>query len=95
MYQGLNENSRKNFKQIFAMSGSPIKFNSKKNSNNNTDIIISLAKQIGKNIRNQREFIEFIENVNANDLLDYTAGSDDAGLTFGSPWGPILESIII
>lgn len=93
LLHGLNTESQKNFKQIFAMSG-PVKNNTFKIEDDNKNVMQDLAKKLGVEIHNRADLIQFIQNVSSDDVLEFTSpSSDDFGITIDPKWGPIIESV--
>lgn len=76
----LNKESRSYFQQAFIIDGAL--WNVVQESNNQTSQIQEFAHKLGKNLRNDTDFIKFLQTVSFKDILNF---SDQFN------WRPVVE----
>lgn len=90
----MNAESRMNFNQIYAMSGSALNYFALMKTFNHSNIMIDVARKNGKSISNQNELIKFIRTERAENILMYTPRIGfKIGLTVDVDWAPIIERL--
>lgn len=79
----LNPESRQCFRQAYIMSGCAISYYVVNEINNQTAIIVNIAKSEGTIIVNSTQLIKYLQNVDADFLLSQTIGA--------AIWEPCIE----
>lgn len=97
-FQTLNKESKKNFNQIIAMSGSPLDYFALMETFNHTDFVLDVIRRNGENISEQNELAEFLRNVDSRKLFEFFVPYDPttkspSQITLYSLWAPIVERL--
>lgn len=90
-FQRLNPKSRSLFQQAYIISGSALCYYGLSESNNKTDLIVSLARDQFVFINNQEQLINYIKTVDTNYIFSRTDEGQTFRMIFTTPWQPVIE----
>lgn len=93
-FHTLNQESRKYFQRAIPISGTPLTYFGLQESNNHTDLVLDVAKQSGRNIANNQDLIEFLQNASVDELVENGPPFWFAR-TLTVPWGPSVEGNLL